>query len=57
MKIKHTISGGVLNLDDDHARGFIAGGQYTAVEEETPKRQTTSRRKKTEPEDTPPDTE
>lgn len=57
MKIKHTISGAVLDVEKSIAEGLVRGGQYTAVEEETPKRQTASRRKKTEPEDTPPDPE
>lgn len=48
MKVEHTISGAVLDVEQSLAEGLVRGGQYTAVEEDKPKRATTRRKKTTE---------
>ena len=51
MKVEHTTSGAVLDVDEKVGRGLVSAGHYTAVEEEKPKRRASARRRKSESED------
>lgn len=53
MKVEHTISGAVLDVEQTLAEGLVRGGQYTAVEEDIPKRAPARRKKTTEAVESP----